>query len=78
MKSVYRYHTIFTVSDAGILTHHLRVKRRKRGAIEFFESIFECLNLENGRRVRSFPHNHQFLDRGSTNCNTCSAFTYLE
>ena len=38
VKSVFRYHTIFTVSDAGVLTHHPRVKRCKRGAIEFFRA----------------------------------------
>ena len=38
VKSVFRYHFIFTVSDAGVLTHHRRVKRCKRSAIEFFRA----------------------------------------
>ena len=38
LKSVCRYHAIFTVLDAGVLTHHPRVKRCKRGAIEFFRA----------------------------------------
>ena len=36
MNSVFRYHTILTVLDAGVLTHHPRVKRCERRSIEFF------------------------------------------
>ena len=38
VKPVSRYHFIFTVSDAGVLTHYRRLKRCKSGAIENFRA----------------------------------------